>query len=64
MKDQLFGKEIYIRLADGNMGFLYRVRRFGLFGKSRFVAAFSREGGQESTPAILRPDSKKNQKGQ
>src|SRR5581483_1924823 len=35
-------KEIYISLADDSMGFQYRVRRFGLTGRRRFVATSSK----------------------
>jgi len=61
---ELFPGDVYIRLADDHMGFLYRVRRFGFFGPRRFVAAFSKatnSAGIETpsgVPADLKQDHK------
>lgn len=59
---QWFAREICICLPGDTTGFLYRVRRFGLFGRRHFVSAAETENRSRKVEesAVLRSDARQD----
>jgi hypothetical protein len=62
-RTDFFTEQIYISLAGDESGFVYRVQRFGLFGRRRFVATSTTESGglMHEKPTTPRTKSRKDE---